>query len=690
MAIKNALTNQPQIGNIQDLLGDAHGAPPDAANILSAAHRARKAKKSGNRDEWRDSVNEILWTARKSQLTQDKKMMDIEKKNFAEIQKMHEKMSKNELQLRMFNRGLKEKTIEAFETGDDDLAFKYMAVLGTDAELYKTLGEHLYHRDAIKANEGDPEAQKRIRIIRGTPAEQRNLIIFDLYLRKGIEEQQNPTITGSQTQGQPQPQQPQNFLPPGVDATDMNRQDMLDQYLGPKSQVPNLSATDINAPMYQPTAEMQQEQDGSWTGQDFDNYLRFQGKIPPAAKTEPKASDDVQLLQFAIDNGKTPEEALEWLQKFKAKTDSGLTGDAALFQELRQEFPKASMEELRTFFQSSTAAKETAVTKTANFKDWETIEKGLIAQGSEKWDAEYTQAWSTHWGLTKDPKTMKIVQQIAQDPKLLASDKDGLLAIAQLPRSVNTPDAVGGAHLQIQRIRQRQGALFGNMDTYLEDPQAAIKDAAETAKRDGKLDAFIDTIFPDHDKGLGMLLTNKFFPTTFDREVLQVIRRNTNVQSIGIGTQKLADADKMARDIFSLLAYFKHAIKDEKIYNTKIPFAVRSKLTGLAALMGMQPITNEEVQASVHAGKAFALFMKFISGAAVAENEAARLLQTFISLGDTEEMSYAKIEAMHNDVRDGLINHYASALDRELGEKIAELIIDESYDPETPDKRHDR
>ena len=630
--------------------------------------------------------------------------MDMEQKHRDEMNKLNE--SNSDLQRQVKDKANLDIVFELLREGKTKQAFRMMAVLDVNPENYKILAERLADEETLEAFSGNPDAQKWIRAAKNLPPEQAQAFIFQHFIQPGIENEQTPDIDVPQQQQKTQPA----MLPPGVED---DRQGSLDTFFGqlPTSQ---RSITDVvsggagDTQVVDPLTYNNQGNQG-WNAtklSDFDAFMgrdsqpglqaraaRERGIITPkeertatrrqlGLESEQEETEDNRFIQFAMDNNKSYDEAVNLLQSLKQRTTSarGLTGDAALFEQLRLAFPNATLEELRSFFQS--ASNKGGVDQTAKSKDWQEIEKGLLAQGKKKYSPEWTQAWTQHWGLAQDPKEMGLAQRITQDPKLLNTDKDALLSLMQLPRSVNTPDSLEGAYIQVGRIRQEQGALFGNIETYLQDPEAAIKKAADEAKAQGRLDTFLDTILPDRDKGLGMLITNKLFPTKYDREILDVVRRNVNVQSIGIGSQKLADAEKMARDMFSLLSYFKHAITNKKIYNAQVPYAVRTKLTGLFALLGKSPVTAGEIESAVQVGKAFSLFMNFISGAAVSEEEAARLAKTFIQPTDSKEMSLAKIDAMYASARDELTNHYTVATDRETAKRISELIIDESYDAE--------
>ena len=700
--MNNVLTQSPNIQNgLHELLGDANGEPPDGAAILQLAHRARQAKTAGNRNDWRDATNELLWTARKSQLAQQKKMFDIEKKHQAEMDKLLK--GKNEVELKLASNTRKDKAIELFQAGKTGEALLILGSEGVEANALAEVGEWLYREAALKAQNGDKRAEAWLHTLYATEGFDPKLagqFVYDRFLKQHVEGIRDPKILG-QTEEPPvsvdtlqQEMSPVGgqFLPQGVPTLTPGHQQALDANFTPSLPQAQAQAQTQTAMPEQPQAVMPEQQAqaplapqqaqgmtpvGGWNEQDYENFRMSQGITEKQSGSE---SAQLQIYQDLTGDGGVPRDEAARLVLGKQATIPQKRDWEMKKEEILRMYGEES-EEYRDFL--NTAAKAEKETKTAKQKEWnESIEPSLEKLGVAKYSPEWTEKFMTHYGLDADPERMKVAEKIALDPKLLDSDKDALLAIAQLPRSVNTPDAIGAAHLEVQRIRQRQGALFGNMETYSKDPQTAIKKAVETAKQEGRFDALLDTIFPDRDKGLGIMITNKLFPTSFDRQALEVIKRNANVQSVGIGTKKLVDAEKLARDLFSLLAYFKHAIDDDRIYQSWIPYAVRSKLTGLGALMGRQPITNAEVEAAAHAGEAFALFMNFISGAAVSEPEAKRLGETFIRPGDPEDMSQAKIRALFSRTRDGLINHYSTVLNNDLAKQITEFVIDESYNPE--------
>ena len=325
--MKNALTQSAQPTSIREILGDAYGEPPDAANILAMATRARNAKASGNKEEWRKSVNELMYTARKSQLSQEKKMMDMEQKHRDEMNKLNE--SNSDLQRQVKDKANLDIVFELLREGKTKQAFRMMAVLDVNPENYKILAERLADEETLEAFAGNPDAQKWIRAAKNLPPDQAQAFIFDQFIKPGIENEQTPDIEVPQQQQKTQP----TMLPPGVED---DRQGSLDQFFGqlPTSQ---RRVTDVMPQSANPMTYSNQGWDSTKMS-DFDAFMgrdsqpglmarsaRERGVITPEEErtatrnqlglthTTTEDTDNIKEARFMMSEGVDPKTVIERL-----------------------------------------------------------------------------------------------------------------------------------------------------------------------------------------------------------------------------------------------------------------------------------------------------------------------------------------------------------------------------------------
>ena len=261
--MKNALTKSAQPTSIREILGDAYGEPPDAANILAMATRARNAKASGNKEEWRKSVNELMYTARKSQLGQEKKIMDMEQKHRDEMRKLND--TNSDLQRQVKDKANLDIVFELLREGKTKQAFRMMAVLDVNPENYKILAERLAQDETLDAFSGNPRAQKWIRAAKALPPEQAAAFIFDQFIKPGIENEQTPDIDVPEQAQKTQPM----MLPPGVE----DDRGSLDQFFG---QLPagGRSITDTMPQSADPLTYNNQ----GWNAQNLSDFDAFMGR----------------------------------------------------------------------------------------------------------------------------------------------------------------------------------------------------------------------------------------------------------------------------------------------------------------------------------------------------------------------------------------------------------------------------
>ena len=693
--MKNALTQSaPPMRGLQELLGDARGEPPDAANILAAAHRARKAKQSGNREVWRDEVNEILYTAQKSQLAQQKTLIDIEKKNFAEIQKLTQK--NNNLEQQIFDRSAQKKVIALFESGHDDQAFKILATYAKDAEIFKTLGKHLYRQDLLKAHEGDPEATQRIKLATGVPESQVPLLYFDLHIRPKMDASRQPGFSAKQQQpGQQQqlPGQPMQ-VPVGVDPMEADRPPKLNEFLMQDSregmptineQMPQMPIDPMQSqgqpqqPM-QPMQPQEQEQETvnplthSWAQQDYGNYLTFQGKTSAAPKTEPKASDDKQLLEFLIQNGKSPEEALQWLQEFKAESDNGLTGDAALLDQLRQEFPNADINELRQFFQSSASAKPSALQQ--KIQD---MERHL---GRPLTEEEIIRISGASGGVVQDDND-KYLEAINALP--FEGDRKMMRAItAKLPRERAT---IAGKSLldeiELQRGKQLaalqpfyKGEKKQMEDSLSRDPEGFYENFVSGLKKTGKWTEDVrKLIFPDWEVGT-VAIANRLLPSVFERDLLEL-----TIQTLdgAMPSRKLNKVNDLSIQTIQLVDDMRELIAQNKTNSKVIPNHILVNMTNIVRWFGGRSVgidwrPDDLIESQVTVGRLFANFMVSISGATISEPEAERLKSTFAGWDENDRVTINKLKGMEIALQKDIYSIYSGYLGTDRGNEVVELM----------------
>ena len=156
--MKNALTTSPMPTGLEEILGDANGEPPDAAAILSLAHRARQAKQAGNRDDWRNTVNDLLITARGSQLKQEQKLLKMDQDHYKKMKELNE--SKSDLERQVKSKAYARQIVDLLKEDKVGIALGMMAVEGMDPKAMEIVGDYFYQKAALKANEGDPIAQQ--------------------------------------------------------------------------------------------------------------------------------------------------------------------------------------------------------------------------------------------------------------------------------------------------------------------------------------------------------------------------------------------------------------------------------------------------------------------------------------------------------------------------------------------------
>ena len=298
--MKDALTTSPMPNGLAEVLGDANGEPPDAAAILSHAHRARQAKAAGNRDDWRKSVNELLFSARSSQLKQEQQMFKMQQQHAEKLKKLNE--TNNELERQINSKAYARQAVDEIKAGNIGTALTMMAVEGVDASAMEQVGEYFEQQAALKANAGDPVAQKMLHTVRALAKQQDStaaMVMFELFVAPRAKDFLDPKYIGQTKEpnlveqmlapvgGSPQ----EKVIPMGTPTQGTGRQQALTETFSPR-----LPATPT------PTAETQQTLTpvgGGWDDNKMMQWQKYRGTYKPptaSAASQPRKSDDTQFI----------------------------------------------------------------------------------------------------------------------------------------------------------------------------------------------------------------------------------------------------------------------------------------------------------------------------------------------------------------------------------------------------------
>lgn len=698
--MQNALTRQPKpnMRNLQEILGDAHGDPPDAANILQLAHRARKAKAAGNRDDWRDTVNEILYTARKSQLTQEKKINDLEKKGREELNKVLDE--KNELKQKLMSREVTNKAIKLIEEGKREEAFWILGATNIDPTVHSNLAKHLYRQEAIKANAGDPDAQRIIRTYDQLPEDIRLAEYFSREILPQIDATRDPNISSKQTtapEAQPTEQAPP-MLPPGVDTLQPDHQQNLDTIMRPQKTQP-MQPAGVETPMATPQQTNTQQVNPlthGWTAPDaFENFMKFSGTYRPHSQSTSatRLSDDSQFIEMAMRNGKTYDEAVALLQELNTKqtTARGLTGDAAMLQQLRQEFPNASMEELRSFFTSPSSAstRESAMAeKLRLFRE---------QFGREPTEEELARIFGTDGGIVKSDNDTYL-KRIKESPYLLSSDRDLMRSLnAKLPRERATI-ATKSMLDEIEETRKSQIAAlqpFYDGDTKqmsheLEvNPEGFYENLASKLKAAGRWTEDVrQLLFPDYQLGT-VSIVNHLLPTGFERDILERAIQTLDGQ---LPSRKINDANNVSIQTIQLIQDMKELLNTRSLDKKVVPDHIKVHMTNIAGWFGVDFRPDEIIESQVTVGRLFAMFMKSISGATISDREAERLKSSFAGWDENTRVTTAKLTGMDQQLQKDIYTIYSDYFGTKRGRQAVELMYYKAnaFDPKRRNFRNIR
>ena len=649
--------------------------PSNAKDLVYLYQQALNAKQAKNYSEWKNNYDLLKIQSQRSLLAAEEK---AHRQQVAHEQKMTEMIKITETAEE--NKALRQQVVQLLSSDSTSDWQKAMRILSVyrdiDASKYQALISQIARQmlpnpkdqelvDIRNAGGGDLEVELRA-------YEQRINNAVEDYRKKGS------------VQGQPQAQAAPPTEPiaplPGAQSPfvgQVQRPPVMDEMLQTQPTVDSYLSTARGQMPTQPPF-------------DIDEFNRFRG-IATSTSRATQWEQQYKAIQQAVADGLvSPEEANQWLldnPKSPTATQAKPTGEYGQYTQWRDEYirqglsPKEAHEKAMSHI--TDPVKGATDTRTANEKDWESIVKARnwqkISDGTAPATPEYLRAHAKVFGYENDPEKLGLVDSVMAEPKLLRRDKNAVLSLIGLTQFKEAGDSIRAYVEQIKRIRSRQGAWLGNMDIYLKDPDAAIEAGIAKAKKEGKLDVFLDTLFPDRDKGLGMILPSRLFPTQFDKAVTNTIRRAINTHGSTVSDTKYAAIDTNAQAFLSLMALTRDAIRRGDIYTAKIPFALRSKFQGIFRLAGLSPITDKEATIHAVAARALAVFMNQISGAAVSEEEVKRLSSTMPTLDDPPDVFLAKIDAGIANTMEGLVTRYAAVTDRETAKQIANAIYDDGY-----------
>ena len=692
------LTNPAQpTQNVNDLLSgsNAQQEPQGTAKVLAALARAERAKQARDKPTWEKSIDEVVFSARAAQLKAEEMRQKEVRKLEDEILKQKQKQSTLEKQLQESNSLEKIRNVLANPNATHkelQTALYQLTTFETmDAAKIELLKNALATARAIDIQD-NPAVRHFLETIEHSKFDGDVVLEAFKNFVAALKEQVSPQAQPPKTPAYPTPDTshlsgyemlgtneasqgippPRTITPPGVDPSEV----AIPQQGG----APRPPLTDDVPLMFK---EGPPETADKTKQTDLEAYRAKKAEILSTVPPGPRQDELLEALDnefYGVEVEKAGTRKLTPTEQLQADIDAIKNS-----REIPDEDKPAHIQAIIKKF-SNLHKDDPGVQLTAKRQDWDFLEKKLFDRGIKEGDPEWVVAFDDYWGLSKDDIKFGSVQSIMIEPSLMARDKSWLLEVVKQGKWEESGEPIDAIVQQVKSIREKQMALLGisNFKNYEKDSDAVIVSAIESAKNQdakepGYLKRVLNALYPDREKGLGLILPSKLFPTTFDRDVINQIRSGLNIHA-KIKNVDLGQADLNAQAFFSLVAYAREAVRRGDISKTKIPFPIREKFRGFFNALGYSPVTAKEAQVTAVLGRSLAVFMQTISGAAVSDQEVIRLSKTTLEVTDPIEIMLAKADIIIANTFDTLEQNYSAATgNRELARMISNAVYADGY-----------